>query len=221
MKTLTAAVLILTLPGLVLAGGYGYQSYYQPYYYYPQYYPVKYPVAVYEPVKVVAYTASYVEPQQAVERVIEKTTTTTKEVIQTEAVSQAATQQVQTQKVTKDCHGVADLAAELKTLREEVARLRGNAGPAPPGTPAPAPGGQPSLMQTKCAACHAADNANAKGGGFVLTEKDGTPSVLSLPDKQRAVRRVSNGQMPPPGNKEGIAPLTEEEKKAFLDHFTK
>lgn len=74
------------------------------------------------------------------------------------------------------------------------------------------------LTARLCVTCHQANVADAKGGGFVLVEDDGTLAQLSVEARRRIERRVSNAQMPPAKflveNK--LSPLNAAEKTALL-----
>jgi len=58
-----------------------------------------------------------------------------------------------------------------------------------------------TVVKNECARCHAEQTAGKKGGGFVLFEKDGAASVLSLEQKKLVTLRVSSSdpaqRMPP------------------------
>lgn len=96
---------------------------------------------------------------------------------------------------------VGAIVAELRALREAVEKLR--------------PGGGAGVLDlkgvvaTRCAACHQDDQAEAKGAGFVLLEKDGSLPPFSLPERRRMKQLVDEGKMPPKN------PLSEAEKSLF------
>lgn len=93
--------------------------------------------------------------------------------------------------------------------------------PAPTGTSTPAPAGEPApafakVLGERCAACHAAAAADAKGGGFQLIDAANKLVPLSLGEQRKIkakIAAVDDKRMPPPP-----APaLTDAEKKAFAD----
>lgn len=102
---------------------------------------------------------------------------------------------------------LADLTKELSTLRGELARARG--GNRESGT---ALGSGAGLLAARCSKCHGATAAEEKGGGFVLIEANGKPSVLSLEQRKRTIRKIANGTMPPPPAK-----LDDGERKAIAE----
>jgi mono/diheme cytochrome c family protein len=62
-----------------------------------------------------------------------------------------------------------------------------------------------------CAACHGKD-AQAKGKSFVMFEGNYTRlRGFSAADKLKIIGKLNNGTMPPPNNKEGVPPLTDQE----------
>ena len=79
---------------------------------------------------------------------------------------------------------------ELKGLRQDIQGLTPNTAPASNGA---------SLLGSRCAGCHQDGVAETKGGGFVIVEKNGTLAELSLAEKRRMVRLVTQGKMPPTG----------------------
>lgn len=101
---------------------------------------------------------------------------------------------------------------ELRTIvREEVAALdRGS----PDRTTRP---NLASLALGKCAVCHRADVADAKGGSFILVEKDNALASLSLDEKRKIVAMVGDGKMPPAKSEHQLA---SGEKAALLELFS-
>lgn len=83
-----------------------------------------------------------------------------------------------------------------------------------PTTPGPAAqaGGHAKggVFTAKCAACHQRGN-ESKGGGFVLTEKDGSLLKLSYRSQAKMRQHVYNSTMPPRDNEYKIPPLTDQE----------
>ncbi len=129
---------------------------------------------------------------------------------------QVQQQQVQQQAVEQpvgDC--CSQLVAELAKLRSEIAALRGAPpiasapGQLPPNAALP-PGA--NLMTARCAQCHTAGK-NPKGE-LELFAADGKPLPLSLQYKNRILRRVNNGTMPP---REGGGPLSDAEKAGIAE----
>lgn len=96
------------------------------------------------------------------------------------------------------------LLDEVKGLREDVRAIAGGA--APGGTTLEA------VIKNRCARCHSAERAKAAGDEFVLIEKDGKLSDLSVSQKRSVVRKVKKNEMPPPP-----AQLSEAEKKLILE----
>ena len=80
------------------------------------------------------------------------------------------------------------------------------------GTPA-ATDGWKTVVADRCLKCHQDGVAQDKGDGFVLVEKDGSLAELSLAEKRRIIRMVSQGKMPPSGK------LPENEAKILTDYF--
>lgn len=106
-----------------------------------------------------------------------------------------------------------ELLAEVKALREEVARLKS---PVPPGA-AGAKAPDPLLkLRAACAGCHGPAAADDKGGGLALFDTGGGLSPALTPrDRQRAAARVANGSMPPPAS----AKLSADEKGTISAFF--
>jgi len=125
---------------------------------------------------------------------------------------------------------VAPCETELKAFRLELERLRSElaavrAGGVPPVGPVPQHAGQPpqpqaqahpaqaapkgSVLFESCAACHEAKVAKAKGQGFVMFE-GGKMAPLTAGQILKAGKKMRFGEMPPPNNKEGVPPLTDE-----------
>lgn len=100
----------------------------------------------------------------------------------------------------------AAILAELQKLRAEIVALR-----APPAAAAPAKEDGKLVMSSTCAKCHTDGNADASGGGFVLIEKDGKQTPLSLAEKRRIGDLVTQGKMPPKN------PLQDAQKTALFD----
>lgn len=91
---------------------------------------------------------------------------------------------------------------ELRGMRAEVKLvLASKANPADLKT----------VMTARCAGCHSVDKAEANGDSFVLIERDGSLSPLSVGQKRSLVRMVEKGLMPK------NAALTPEERKVILD----
>lgn len=67
------------------------------------------------------------------------------------------------------------------------------------------------VVARKCVSCHQ-DPAD-KGDGFVMVEKNGELSVLSLGQKRSIIRMTGQGKMPP------AKPLTDGEKKLLAEYF--
>lgn len=80
-------------------------------------------------------------------------------------------------------------------------------------------GNQPAtfeqLVTNKCASCHQDGKADTLGGGFVLSEKDGTIPPFSLAEQRRINQLVQEGKMPPK------SPLSPSDKAAFTAKFAK
>lgn len=111
---------------------------------------------------------------------------------------------------------VAELTGEVKSLRKEMAALKG-VGPLAAKAPDPANAGPSALsvMQARCATCHGQDTAAEKGGGLELVRGD----VLGGGDAATArqiAEAVRAGTMPPP--KRG-GTLTAAEKSAILAQY--
>jgi len=103
---------------------------------------------------------------------------------------------------------------ELKGLRQDVKALK--------AAPGAQQDGALGVIATRCLACHQDGTAEDKGGGFVMVEKDAKLAELSLAEKRRITRLVSQGKMPPSGKlpdgelkqlTEFFAPKTEEKQK--------
>lgn len=95
------------------------------------------------------------------------------------------------------------LLDEVRQLRQEVAQLR--------GLDVTAPKNFPGLVVARCAACHKADVAKAKGGDLVLLELDGTLPPFSIDQAAAIVSQVRTGAMPPKG------PLSRDEQQLVFD----
>lgn len=101
------------------------------------------------------------------------------------------------------------MLAEIKGLRQDVQALKS----------AQAGQGQPQqgalgVIATRCMSCHQDGPAKDKGGDFVMVEKDGTLSELSLGEKRRIIKMTSTGKMPPSGK------LSEAEVKSLSEFFS-
>lgn len=110
---------------------------------------------------------------------------------------------------------VKELTAELRLLREELARLK-SPGPVGLTAPAPRPADGLAVAVRSCSACHSPAAATEKGGGLVLFDTAGALAPVSPRDRQRAVNRVRAGSMPPPP-----AVLTEIDRRALAELFQK
>lgn len=109
---------------------------------------------------------------------------------------------------------VKELAAEVRLLREELARLK-SPGPVGLTAPAPRPADGLALAARSCSACHSPAAATEWGGGLVLFDTAGGLAPVSPRDRQRAAARVRAGSMPPPP-----AVLADPDRKALADLFT-
>ncbi len=97
----------------------------------------------------------------------------------------------------------AKLRAEIASLRAEMARLKtGSPAPAEVGAKAapsaPKAEDRPfvAVLQSKCASCHEARVANAKGGKLVLLNGI-EPAALTPAQLLQVVRKTWDGDMPP------------------------
>ena len=95
----------------------------------------------------------------------------------------------------------AAIIAELQAIREELRQARTGQAVAAPTLL--------SLVTNNCASCHDASSAAAKGGTFVMTEKNQLVP-FSLPERRRLAEVVRSGAMP-----KG-KPMLEADKAAFL-----
>jgi hypothetical protein len=80
----------------------------------------------------------------------------------------------------------------------------------PPGEQVNVGPSRGSLMQTRCAACHTQGKV-AEGVPFALVTPDGSEIPLTPEKELKLVKYVYRGKCPPPGNKFGIKPLTDQE----------
>lgn len=114
-----------------------------------------------------------------------------------------------TPNVQREVAGVdlSQVVAELAAIRAEMVAIRKGA-----AEPAERPASGLDVVAGRCSKCHAADAAEAKGGGFVLVDGTGKLSPLSLKEQARVTRRIANGTMPPPPEKS----LSETEKKSLM-----
>lgn len=94
---------------------------------------------------------------------------------------------------------------ELKGLRKDVQSLKPGAGSQQDAAV--------GILAAKCLSCHQDGKAEDKGGGFVLVEKDGALTELSVPQKRTIRRLVQQGKMPPSGK------LPESEVKLLTEFF--
>lgn len=112
---------------------------------------------------------------------------------------------------------VAELTAEVKALRKEMAGLKAAGQPLAAKAPPAANAGPSALsvIQARCAGCHGQDAAADKGGGLELLRGD----VLGGGDAATAkqiVEAVRAGTMPPP-RRGGV--LAAAEKAAILAQY--
>lgn len=114
---------------------------------------------------------------------------------------------------TADAETLRQLLEEIRAMRAELRAALQQAQQQPQAVDAGA------LAGSVCARCHQASQADARGGGFVMVEDDGSLSVLSLEHRNRIRRRIENGSMPPP--RSASRPLTDGEKKSLVEFFTK
>lgn len=104
----------------------------------------------------------------------------------------------------------------LKIIEDAAADEKANGAPAPPRS------NRETLIggATKCAACHHADVADAKGGGFKLFTAAGAFAPLSARQKQQVSKRLVTNDasflMPPPAS--GVK-LTDDERAALVAEF--
>ncbi len=92
----------------------------------------------------------------------------------------------------------------------------------PPAVQPPVPkaltGGAPGLavLMAKCAACHQVGHI-APDQRFTMLDGKGQLSPLNDKQKLRILLKVYSGQMPPPANIQGIAPVTDAEYAMLVD----
>lgn len=110
---------------------------------------------------------------------------------------------------------VKELTAEVRLLREELARLK-SPGPVGLTAPAPRPADGLAVAVRSCSSCHSPAAAAERGGGLVLFDTAGALAPVPPRDRQRAVNRVRAGSMPPPP-----AVLAEVDRKALAELFQK
>lgn len=105
------------------------------------------------------------------------------------------------------------LAAVLAKINDRLCAVEEKLGVKPPAAPVPGPqlGGV-----AKCAACHDQAVADAKGRKIVLTV-GGRFKDLTGAEAMKIRRKVLTGEMPPKGNAEGVAPLTDAESAELFD----
>lgn len=114
--------------------------------------------------------------------------------------------------------------AEVEALRKEVAELRALLNHSPGLSPKrgeekPKPAAEhPGLavLKGKCASCHDAGVAKAKGNGLVLFEEEGQLSALSAEKLLAVTREVYQGRMP-----KGTGKLTDDEVGQIMDWIDK
>jgi mono/diheme cytochrome c family protein len=99
---------------------------------------------------------------------------------------------------------VANTASIDKRLERIEAKL---------GTSGQQQSGALGVIAARCLSCHQDGKAQEKGDGFVLVEKDGALAELSLAEKRRIVRQVTQGKMPPNGK------LPDAEVKLLEEYF--
>ncbi len=88
-----------------------------------------------------------------------------------------------------------------------------------PEVKAPAPPGAPlsglAVLNAKCAACHQ-DGKLEPNQRFILLSTKGELSPLTTAQGLKVLTKTYLGQMPPPVNKFGLAPITNEEYAALV-----
>lgn len=119
------------------------------------------------------------------------------------------------------------LKAEIKALREAIAAANIIPPPLPPGTTPTSP--TPTLQEfqynekllvsglTKCSNCHQPNNANQKGGGFILFDENGQNKDFGKDSSivnAKITKLVQDNSMP-----KGLTKLTKEEKEQILDFY--
>ncbi len=105
---------------------------------------------------------------------------------------------------------VRELAAEVKLLREEMARLKAS-GP----VAITAPKDPIGLAVKSCASCHSPTSAEEHGGGLAFFDRVGNLAFPTERDRQRAASRVRARSMPPPPAK-----LADGERKDLVELFS-
>ncbi len=198
-------------PSYVWAGG-CYSASYRSSYSYPSYnYPTYTPIPVATFYQIPLFSVSYIAPPAPVvatpAALPVAATATTAATTAGAAVTTAAPAE-------SSCEARAKaLEARLVTLEKLLAQPSpATASPAtqPAGATAPAGAshGQ-AVLTSHCAACH---GAAAKEKGKGLTLFNGTALVpLTAKQTLKIIGQVNSARMPPPDNKEGIPPLTDQE----------
>lgn len=90
----------------------------------------------------------------------------------------------------------------------------------PPADPTPTDGlarteTRATIIKTSCAACHTAGKLDPETK-FVLVDEQGKLATLTAEQEVKVYRQVYSAEMPPKGNKKGIAPLTDEQVKKLI-----
>ncbi len=207
MKNLVCVVLsalTLAAPLPAWAGGCYSSSYSYTPYVAPTYYPPPPPIAVatyYAIQTFPLYTAGYVQPPAALP--VAATATTTAGAAVTTAPAESS------------CEARAKaLEARLVTLEKLLTQPSSPATASPVTQPAgaAAPAGAShglATLTSHCAACHGAA-AKEKGKGLALFAGN---ALVPLTARQtlKIIGQVNSARMPPPDNKEGIPPLTDQQ----------
>lgn len=90
---------------------------------------------------------------------------------------------------------LAELLAEQRALRSEIAALKDGTGPKVFKDPRPS-------LKANCARCHT-EGQLAPGTDFSLFDEKGEPFALSSVDRKAMAKRLQNGTMPPPVTEAG------------------
>ncbi len=224
----TASMTTQACPVVTRSYGYAsyptYSNYYQSYTpYYPTYTPVY--AAVFTPLLTVAVPAVAVGASPPTTPTLSATGVSAS-VSGTAGVTPSSTPvaAASSQTATATATGSTPCEQRVARLEAEVAEMRAfmagkasvasatapqqqETGPAATATTAL------SIFQGKCAACHGGAAATEKdlGGAFRLLKPDGSPVDLDGRMLGKLAGKVYTGKMPPPENKKGIAPLTDQE----------
>ncbi len=105
---------------------------------------------------------------------------------------------------------LAEILAELKGIRQDLAAFRPQMPPADGHPPAGAPNAL-GILGAKCGACHEAGTADQKGGGFVMLQ-NGKLAPLSVAERKRMATFLLRDRMPP----DPLPKLSEAEKQAVV-----